>query len=87
MNREQRRSSKQPVNVQLPKPEPRVATEINEEYTKLCAEAGQLQYSIKASEHRLNSLYARISELGQEVNERKKLDEEATKKLEPSQAV
>lgn len=77
LNREMRRKlMKQKVDLPAPTQEPRPQTEINQEYSKVCAESGALAYEIEAKKGQLAAYHRRISELASEGMERKRLDDE-----------
>lgn len=61
------------------KKSPRPLAEINNEYTALCAQAGQKQYQIECGEQDLKALNAAIRTLNNEAAARQQEDAESAK--------
>lgn len=67
--------------------EPRLATELNKQYTDLCSKAGDLQYKLQLNTKLLERLNRQIDDIASEADARAKLDRVAaeTKKQDESQ--
>lgn len=70
-----RKKSKNPANVQAP----RASEDINKEFTDICAQIGFAEAEIYERELKVDSLKARVLQLGQEASLRQNLDRESAK--------
>lgn len=59
---------------ETPKVEPRELQAINEEFSKLCAEAGETGYNLKVLQYKVDKINLRISQLVEEGSARAQLD-------------
>lgn len=57
--------------------EPRQISEINKDYSNLCAQAGQLETAIRLNKKQLESVYSALENINSEANARSRLDQEA----------
>ncbi len=67
-----------------PKVEPRAKQEINEEYTAVAQQLGAKTVEAESIKRQIQQLINKVDQLGQEMTERTKLDEQE-KKNEPAQ--
>lgn len=69
------------VTIPAAAPIPRTKAEIDQEYTSLCALAGQVQYQAENSKAHLNQINYKIQKVNQEADARAKLDAEEKAKV------